>query len=128
MAATLYGRRCPVLAVSEDLFAGLAKSLLGGTVPADTVTYVLSKQEADNANLRNVVKSLEEKVQQAISELEGAQQEVAEFHRFQKLSQDLITLNEKICRLRPVERQRGGSYALARSGISHTAPGCTAMS
>ena len=40
--------------------------------------------------------------------LRKAQQEVTEFRRFQKLSQDLITLNEKICRLRPVERQRGG--------------------
>lgn len=40
--------------------------------------------------------------------LRKAQQEVAEFHRFQKLSQDLIALNEKICRLRPVDQQRGG--------------------
>src|SRR3989440_12896609 len=40
--------------------------------------------------------------------LRKAQQEVAEFHRFQKLSQDLVTLNDKICRLRPVEPQRGG--------------------
>ena len=40
--------------------------------------------------------------------LRKAQQEVAEFHRFQQLSQNLIALNEKICRLRPVERQRGG--------------------
>jgi hypothetical protein len=37
-----------------------------------------------------------------------AQQEVAEFHQFQKLSQDLIRINERICNLRPVERQRGG--------------------
>ena len=37
-----------------------------------------------------------------------AQQEVAEFRRFQRLSQDLIALNGKICRLRPVEPQRGG--------------------
>ena len=29
--------------------------------------------------------------------LRKAQQEVAEFHRFQKLSEDLVTLNEKIC-------------------------------
>ncbi len=29
--------------------------------------------------------------------LRKAQQEVAEFHRFQRLSQDLVTLNEKIC-------------------------------
>ena len=40
--------------------------------------------------------------------LRKAQQEVTEFHRFQKLSQDLVALNEKICRLRPVEQQRGG--------------------
>ena len=39
--------------------------------------------------------------------LRKAQQEVAEFHRFQKLSQDLVTLNEKICRLRPVAQERG---------------------
>jgi hypothetical protein len=40
--------------------------------------------------------------------LRKAQQEVAEFHRFQKLSQDLVALNEKICRLRPVTQERGG--------------------
>jgi hypothetical protein len=37
-----------------------------------------------------------------------AQQEVAEFHRFQKLSEDLVSVNEKICALRPVETQHGG--------------------
>ena len=40
--------------------------------------------------------------------LRKAQQEVAEFHRFQDLSGDLVGLNQKICELRPVERQRGG--------------------
>lgn len=40
--------------------------------------------------------------------LRKAHQEVTEFHRFQKLSQDLVALNEKICRLRPLEQQRGG--------------------
>jgi len=40
--------------------------------------------------------------------LRKAQQEVAEFHRFQKLGQDLVTLNEKICQLRPVAQQPGG--------------------
>jgi hypothetical protein len=40
--------------------------------------------------------------------LRKAQQEVAEFHRLQELGQELITVNEKICRLRPVEQQRGG--------------------
>lgn len=40
--------------------------------------------------------------------LRKAQQEVAEYHRFQKLSQDLVAINEKICPLRPVEQERGG--------------------
>ena len=40
--------------------------------------------------------------------LRKAQQEVAEFHRFQKLSQALVSLNDKICQLRPVEQQRSG--------------------
>jgi len=39
--------------------------------------------------------------------LRKGQQEVVEFHRFQKLSQGLVGLNEKICRLRPVEQQPG---------------------
>jgi hypothetical protein len=37
-----------------------------------------------------------------------AQQEVAEFHRFQELSDELVSINQKICELRPVEQQRGG--------------------
>ena len=40
--------------------------------------------------------------------LRKAQQQVAEFHRFQKLSQDLVALNDRICRLRPVAQERGG--------------------
>src|SRR5580765_2937722 len=40
--------------------------------------------------------------------LRKAQQEVTEFHRFQELSEKLVNINQKICELRPVERQRGG--------------------
>ncbi len=40
--------------------------------------------------------------------LRKAQQEVTEFHRLQKLREDLVGINEKICELRPVETQRGG--------------------
>lgn len=40
--------------------------------------------------------------------LRKAQREVAEFHRLRKLSDDLVGINDKICALRPVERQRGG--------------------
>jgi hypothetical protein len=36
-------------------------------------------------------------------ELRKAQREVEAFHRFRQLSQDLLEVNEKICRARPVE-------------------------
>jgi hypothetical protein len=35
--------------------------------------------------------------------LRKAQREVAEFHRFQKLSSEVVEVSEKICALRPVE-------------------------
>jgi hypothetical protein len=37
-----------------------------------------------------------------------AQGEVSEFHRFPELSAELVTINEKICRLRPLEQESGG--------------------
>lgn len=37
-----------------------------------------------------------------------AQGEVSEFHRFQKLGAELVTINEKICRLRPMAQEPGG--------------------
>ena len=40
--------------------------------------------------------------------LRKAQREVEEFRRFQKLSAELTAVNEKICRLRPVEEEAGG--------------------
>ena len=40
--------------------------------------------------------------------LRKAQQEVAEFHRFQKLSEELVVTNEKICELRPFEEEPDG--------------------
>ncbi len=40
--------------------------------------------------------------------LRKAQKEVAEFRRLQKLTAELVTLNESICARRPVEQARGG--------------------
>lgn len=37
------------------------------------------------------------------AELRKAQQEVEAYHRFRQLSQELLAVNEKICRARPVE-------------------------
>lgn len=42
------------------------------------------------------------------ADLRRAQQEVSEFHRFQELSDQLVAVNEKICRLRPVAQEQGG--------------------
>ena len=36
-------------------------------------------------------------------ELRKAQREVEAFHRFRQLSQDLLEINERICRARPIE-------------------------
>lgn len=37
------------------------------------------------------------------AELHKAQREVEAFHRFRQLSQELLVINEKICRARPVD-------------------------
>jgi hypothetical protein len=44
----------------------------------------------------------------SVAALSKAQQEVAEFHRFQRLSEELVDTNERICELRPVEQGHGG--------------------
>ena len=40
------------------------------------------------------------------ADLQEAQREVAAFHHFRELSQQLLEVNEKICRARPVEEAR----------------------
>jgi hypothetical protein len=52
--------------------------------------------------------------------LRKAQQEVAEFHRFQKLGEDLVGINEKICALRPVEQQQGGWTGQGKKRLLHS--------
>lgn len=39
------------------------------------------------------------------AELEKAQREVAAYQQFRELSQELLAINEKICRARPLEEQ-----------------------
>jgi len=43
--------------------------------------------------------------------------EVSEFHRFQKLGAELVTLNEKICRLRPLAQDAGGWTAAEKKRL-----------
>ena len=37
--------------------------------------------------------------------MKKAERELAEFHRFQQLSRDLVQVNEQICRLRPISEE-----------------------
>jgi hypothetical protein len=51
--------------------------------------------------------------------LRKANREVAEFHKFQALSETLVEVNEKICQLRPVEEEGASEQEkkrLKRSG------------
>jgi len=57
--------------------------------------------------------------------LRKAQQEVAEFHRFQKFGQALVSLNDKICRLRPVAQERGGRTEQKKNGCCDPSGGDT---
>ena len=52
--------------------------------------------------------------------LRKAQQEVAEFHRFRKLGENLVGINEKICALRPVEQQPGGWTRQEKKRLLHS--------
>jgi hypothetical protein len=52
--------------------------------------------------------------------LRKAQQEGAEFHRLQELTDQLIVLNQKICELRPVEPESGGWTAQGKKRLLHS--------
>jgi hypothetical protein len=52
--------------------------------------------------------------------LRKAQQEVAEFHRFQQLSETLIALNEQICALRPSVPDAGGWTPQEKKRLLHS--------
>lgn len=52
--------------------------------------------------------------------LRKAQQEVAEFHRFQQLSETLIALNEQICALRSSAPDAGGWTAQEKKRLLHS--------
>jgi hypothetical protein len=49
-----------------------------------------------------------------------AQQQVAEFHRLQQLSQQLIAVNQKICALRPVQPELSGWTAQEKKRLLHS--------
>jgi hypothetical protein len=52
--------------------------------------------------------------------LRKAQHEVAEFHRLQKLTDELIVLNQEICELRPLEQEAGGWTTQEKKRLLHS--------
>ena len=65
------------------------------------------------------------------AELRKAQREVEAFHRFRELSRELLEVNEKICRARPVEdtltpqeKNRGNDSAGSRTGSERASAAC----
>jgi hypothetical protein len=64
------------------------------------------------------------------AELRKTQREVEAFHRFRQLSQDLLEVNEKICRVRPLEdtltpeEKNGASDPPRNHPRSRTTPAC----
>ena len=50
----------------------------------------------------------------SLAALRKAEREVAEFHRFQALSQNLVEVNEKICQLRAVEGEEAELRAVEK--------------
>jgi len=66
----------------------------------------LPNQPAHGPNFRLTRKVGGKSISETFSspvELQKAKREVETFHRFRELSQQLLQVNEKICRLRPVE-------------------------
>jgi hypothetical protein len=56
------------------------------------------------------------------SELRKAQREVEAYHRFRQLAQQLLEVNEKICRIRPVEQELTALKKKRRKSSSRKSP------
>jgi hypothetical protein len=52
------------------------------------------------------------------AELQKAQREVEAYHRFRQLAQELLEINERICRARPVEQELTPSKKKRRKSSS----------
>jgi hypothetical protein len=59
----------------------------------------------------------------SLAALRKAEREVAEFHKFQALSQTLVEVNEKICQLRPLEGEEKELSEQGKNGGSNSAGG-----
>ena len=56
------------------------------------------------------------------AELQKAQREVAAYQQFRELSQELIAINEKICRARPLEQELTPQRKKRRSSSNRKSP------
>jgi predicted oxidoreductase len=52
------------------------------------------------------------------AELHKAQREVEVYHRFRRLAQELLEINEKICQIRPIEQELNPSKKKRRKSSS----------
>jgi hypothetical protein len=52
------------------------------------------------------------------AELRKAQREVKVYHRFRRLAQELLEINEKICQIRPIEQELNPSKKKRRKSSS----------
>lgn len=52
------------------------------------------------------------------AELRKAQREVEVYHRFRRLAQELLEINEKICQIRPIEQELNPSKKKRRKSSS----------
>src|SRR5215467_10564144 len=59
----------------------------------------------------------------SVAELHKARREVEAYHRFRELTQQLLELNEKICRARPVEQELTGWKKKRRKSTSRKSSG-----
>jgi hypothetical protein len=105
--ATLEQQRSSILTQSlelGDFRSGSITAITGRCGKPNCHCHEL-KQPGHGPNFRLTRKVNGKTVSESFSsaaELRKAQREVQAFHRFRKLSQELLAVNEKICRARPV--------------------------
>lgn len=106
--ADLEQQRCAVLAQIVELgdFRSGSITAVSGRCGKPNCRCHLPNQPGHGPNLRLTRKVEGKTVSETFStaaELRKAQREVEAYHRFRQLGQELLEVNERICRARPVE-------------------------
>jgi hypothetical protein len=109
--ATLEQRRSAILAQILEVgdFRSGSVTAISGRCGKPNCRCHQPNQPGHGPNFRLTRKVLGKTVSETFSsaaELRKAHREVEAFHRFRQLSQQLLEVNEMICRVRPVEETR----------------------